>query len=308
MSWAAHELESYILHRHTRTQVSYLAILVGCLSPDMLTKLPVYGLEIGSLVIRPEHPWEYHRGWPGVGPTHSLMYAVLLGLLVLWLFKSREWALGLFIGTAAHVLTDCFDSVGVMLFFPFTEQHYTTGMWAYAAQAGRYGDAAAYYGSLGLVWDLFWLAVLLLNWRSLRSSYFFEKVAPGDPAWAWLRERAHAPDRVLLALYRCYFVYGACRIFGWTLWAHGRQGAPMDWGWNGPYWVDKATVEQTGGLELLGTSVTGFTGLVVTCWLLWLAAGRRLWLRTPPYAPAEPEPVAVPAPREPLEAKSAERS
>lgn len=301
MSWAAHELESYILHKHTKIQVSYIAILVGCLSPDMLTKLPVYGLEIGNLVIKPDDPWEYHRGWPGVGPTHSLMFAVLLGLLVLWVFKSREWSLGLLIGTAAHVLTDVFDSVGTMVFFPFTEQHYTTSMWAYAAQAGRYGDAAAYYGSLGLVWDLFWLALLLLNYKSLRSSYFFQHVAPGDPAWAWLRRRMGAPDRVLLALYRCYFFYGACRIFGWTLWAHGIEGAPMDWSWNGPYWVDKATVEDVTLLELGRSTLIGLTGLIASSWLLWLLLARRLWLNAPPYAEVifeSASPAAVPAPRQ----------
>lgn len=47
----------------------------------MLTKLPVYGIELGNLVIRPDAPWEYHRGRPGAGFTHSLMFAVVLGLL-----------------------------------------------------------------------------------------------------------------------------------------------------------------------------------------------------------------------------------
>ena len=49
MSWAAHELESYFLQKHTKLRVSYLAILLGCLSPDLLTKLPVYGLDLGPI-------------------------------------------------------------------------------------------------------------------------------------------------------------------------------------------------------------------------------------------------------------------
>ena len=49
MSWAAHELESVILHRHMdRTgrawRISYLAILIGALMPDF-TKLPVLTAE-----------------------------------------------------------------------------------------------------------------------------------------------------------------------------------------------------------------------------------------------------------------------
>ncbi|TDC23937.1 hypothetical protein E1265_11475 [Streptomyces sp. 8K308] len=108
------------------------------------------------------------------------MFAVVLGPLVLWIFRSLEWALCLFVGT--------------MLFFPFTAQQYSTDMWAYAAQAGRYGDAAAHYGRLGLVWDLIWLT------RAARLQ------GPARPLLlrrGWLRRR-HLSDRVLLALYRAY--------------------------------------------------------------------------------------------------------
>ncbi len=284
MSWAAHELESYLLHKHLKVKVSYLAILVGCLSPDMLTKLPVYGIRIGNFVFKPEHPWDYHRGWPGAGFTHSLMFGVVLGLLVLWLFRSREWGLGLFIGTSAHVLTDVFDSVGTMVFFPFTTQHYSTGMWAYAAQAGRYGDAAAYYGSLGLVWDLFWLALVLLGFRALRARYFFDEVVPSDPAWGWLRRRLHVSDRVMLACYRASFVYGACRIFGWTIWAQLVEDAPMDLAWGGPYWVDKAEVDHASAGELALQTTIGLAGFLVTTWLLWMLVGRPLWRRAAPLS------------------------
>ncbi|KRV46666.1 hypothetical protein AQ490_12415 [Wenjunlia vitaminophila] len=293
MSWAAHELESYILHGHTKTKVSYLAILLGCFLPDMGTKGTVYGFSIFGYSFKPEHAWDYHRGWPGVGFTHTPMWGVVLALLVLWLFKSREWALGLLIGQWAHALTDCFDSVGVMLFFPFTTQHYSTGMWAYAAQEGRYGDAAAYYGSLGLAWDLFWLAMLLLNWRTLRPSYFFDKVYPADPAWGWMRRRLRMSDRFLVALYHAYFLYGACRIFAWTIWAQTSEDAPMDWTWGGPYWVDKATVDHPSALEFASNTLLGLTGLLVLCWVTWLAVGRRLWWRTPPFTQVEV--VGVPA-------------
>jgi hypothetical protein len=99
-------------------------VLIGCLAPDMLTKLPVYGIHLGPIDLdAATEPWAYHRGWPGVGPTHSLLFGVLVGLLVLWTTRNRGWALGLMIGQWAHALTDTGDSVGTMLFFPFTTQH-----------------------------------------------------------------------------------------------------------------------------------------------------------------------------------------
>jgi len=49
VSWAAHELESYFLQKHVKVKVSYVAVLLGCLLPDLFTKLPVYGVHIGSM-------------------------------------------------------------------------------------------------------------------------------------------------------------------------------------------------------------------------------------------------------------------
>ena len=153
MSWAAHELESYVIQKHmkARVHVSYLAILLGCYVPDLVTKWVVFGVSIGPIDMpAPKDPWKYHRGWPGAGLTHSLTFGFLVAFFVLWKFRSREWFLGLLVGTAAHVLTDAFDSVGTMLFFPFTTQHYSTGMWAYAAQQGANGDGAAWAATAAL--------------------------------------------------------------------------------------------------------------------------------------------------------------
>ena len=155
--------------------------------------------------------------------------------------RSRAWFVGLVIGSAAHVLTDTFDSVGTMLFFPFTTQHYTIGMWAYASQQGRYGDAAAYYSSLGGVWDFFWLCLAAGGWRVFSAGYFTSVVEPNDGAWHWLRRRFNLRDTAVLAMYRAYFVYGGCRIFAWFAWARLRRHAPLDWSWGGPFWVQVTT-------------------------------------------------------------------
>ena len=62
--------------------------------------------------------------------THSLAFGVVAALLVLAVTKSRGWALGIMIGQWSHVLTDTFDSVGTMIFFPFSAQHYSVNAWA----------------------------------------------------------------------------------------------------------------------------------------------------------------------------------
>lgn len=286
MSWAAHELESYVLQKHISQKVSYLAILLGCLLPDLFTKLPVYGLHIGNMtLIKAAEPWKYHRGWPGVGPTHSLLFIVVIAIVLLAWKKNRAWALGLFMGGVAHVLTDCFDSVGTMLFWPFTTQHYSTGMWAYASQAGRYGDASAYYSSFGGVWDFLWLCIAIGGPKVFTRGYFLSTVVPADPAWGWLKRKFGLNETLMLAVYRAYFIYGGCRIFGWFIWARllnpERGTQTLDWSWGGPDWVEKAPRTQSADTwaGFFAQTAIGAAGLTISCWLLWRLVGRRLWAR-----------------------------
>jgi membrane-bound metal-dependent hydrolase YbcI (DUF457 family) len=290
VSWAAHELESYFLQDHLegrlKSKISYLAVLLGCLLPDLFTKLPVYGLNIGSMtLIKAQEPWKYHRGWPGVGPTHSLLFIVVVVLVVLAFSRNRAWGLGLLLGGWAHVLTDCFDSVGTMLLFPFTTQHYSTGMWAYAAQEGRYGDAAAYFSSLGGAWDFFWLCLALGGPRVFTRQFFRDRIVPADPVWGRLQRRFSMTETVMLAVYRAYFVYGACRIFGWFLWARlinpERATQTIDLTWGGPAWVERAPSFQRADTwaGFVTQTAFGLAGVSVSLWLIWRFAGRRLWAR-----------------------------
>ncbi len=289
MSWAAHELESLILHKHAKAawRVSYMAILVGALMPDF-AKLPVYGLSIGSheLIKAPE-PWFYHRGWPGMGPTHSLLFGVVVALGVWVTARSKPWSIGLLIGVWSHVLTDSADSVGVMLFFPFSTQHYNLGMWEYASQEGRYGDAAAYFSSLGVVWDATWLVLLvLLARRAFTNTYFHEHVEPGDPLWAALRRAVPHRDVVLRAVFRAYVVYGAARLISWFLWARlvnpNRGTQTMDFSWGGPAWVEDPPRFQEADTwpGFVATTLVGVAGVGLTVWIAWRFA-RRLPERAP---------------------------
>ena len=278
VSWAAHELESVVLHKHLKVswRVSYLALLVGALLPD-LAKLPVYGLNIGGheLLKAADGPL-YHRGWPGVGPTHSLMFGVLVAVLVHRFTRSAPWAVGMLLGQWSHVLTDTFDSVGCMVFFPFTTQHYSLGMWQYSSQMGRYGDAASYYSGLGAVWDVFWLVVLVLvARRALGADYFRENVESTDDVWPWLRRRFRLSDVTLRAIFRAYVFYGSCRIFGWFLWARllnpDRGGQYLDWSWGGPAWVDPTPPVRgaTTWPGLVGVTAFGIVGVAASTWLAW---------------------------------------
>lgn len=286
MSWAAHEFEAYVLHKHFKVRASFTGILVGCLLPDLFTKLPVYGFSLGSLgITRVAQPWMYHRGWPGVGPTHSLLFVAVVAMVVLGLTRHRALALGVLIGGWAHVLTDCFDSVGTMLFFPFSTDHYSFGMWAYASQEGRYGDASAYYSSLGGLWDAFWLVVCLANFRLFSRGYFEKHVVRNDPAWPYLQRRFSLRSDTLCTMYRAYFVYGAARVVGWMIWARGvnplRATESVDFTWGGPGWVETAPAFQraSGWKEMLTHLGVGLTATVSCLAVLWFVVGRWLWGR-----------------------------
>lgn len=281
MSWAAHELETLLIHRHadragTAWRVSYMAVLIGALMPDF-TKLPVYGLHIGDMeLIQAPEPWMYHRGWPGSGPTHSLLAGVVVAAVVYLVVRNRAWGIGILLGYWSHVLTDTGDSVGTMLFFPFTTQHYSMGMWQYTSQEGRYGDAAAYYSSLGGAWDLLWLVLLLvLGHRALTAAYFHTDVEPADPFWDVLQRRFHLPDHVRRAIFRAFVVYGAARIFGWFLWARFRnpeRGTQvLDLSWTGPGWAQPPPEFQVASTWAGFAVVTAFglAGTTVCTWLTW---------------------------------------
>lgn len=239
MSWAAHELENFFLQKHLGWRVSYLGLLLGALAPDFLTKLYAYGFTVGGICLQADNPAQYHRGWPGMGITTSLTAAVVFaGLVYLVSKRNAAWFRGVLIGYCAHAVTDSFDSAGTLLFWPFYRENIKIGIWAYGAGEGKLGDAIAYYSSLGLVMDAIWIVIVVLfAWQVLSAEYFRAVVRPADPAWDWLQQKFAMPERALLAFYRAFFFYGACRTISWTIWAHLVKGAPWDLSWGGPSWV-----------------------------------------------------------------------
>ena len=252
MSWAAHQFEVYAVQAHLpkkmRGKVSFWGIFFGDFTPDFLSKFWVYGITINGHHYGASVPHKWHRGWPGMGITHTVFLGVVF-TTVWWLWKrNRAFAIGYLLGYAAHALTDVNDSVGTVLLFPFSAVNWTLKTWAYAAtvSGGKYLDAAAYYSSLGLAMDVFWFIVVLLSWRCLTRDFWRTQVVVADPrTWAWLGK--WLPERGLLALYRATFFYGLCRMISWSVWAHviarpvidgvRHHGYPYDLSWTGPWWI-----------------------------------------------------------------------
>lgn len=272
MSWAAHEFENYFLQKHVGLKASFLGIVVGTFAPDMFTK---------SLVYASDDPAQFHRGWPGVGFTHSLIFGLAFAVIVLALTKSRSWALGILIGQWAHVLTDIADTAGVMPFFPFSTEPVTISMWKHAAAQGRYGDAAAYYSSLGGVWDLFWLVVtVLFAYRALSATYFRTTVVAADPkVWAWLHRQLRLSERGLLLLYRGFFFYGLGRMTTWFLYARLDARTPFQPVWAGPHYITGNDLSDAGWQEVVVRTGIGGVLFAAFLWLCWRLFIRRLWDR-----------------------------
>ena len=102
MSWAAHDLEPYAFQKHFGKRVAFIPLLIGSYSPDIMTKWFVYGVDIIGLGLKADNPQQFHRGWPGVGFTHSLFYGILLALLIYLVSRNRIWAYSFLIGHWAH--------------------------------------------------------------------------------------------------------------------------------------------------------------------------------------------------------------
>jgi membrane-bound metal-dependent hydrolase YbcI (DUF457 family) len=250
---------------------SFLAIVVGTFAPDLFTKAFVYGAD-GDVA-------RLHRGWPGLGFSHSFSFGVFLAVVVLWRTRSRPWAIGVLIGQWAHVLTDVGDTAGVMLFFPFSTEPVTIGR--HAMEAGRYGDGAAYYSGLGALWDLGWmLLTLLLARRALTASYFRDVTVPADRrAWAWLRRTFRLPEHALLMIYRGLFFYGVGRMLSWFAYARLHAKVPFEPVWGGPTFVAGTDLSDASFVEVLVRTTCGGAAFVASLCACWRLFGRRLWAR-----------------------------
>jgi membrane-bound metal-dependent hydrolase YbcI (DUF457 family) len=242
VSWATHDLEPFVFQRELKLAVAIVPLLIGSYSPDILSKWFVYGTDVFGVTLKADNPSEFHRGWPGVGFTHSLFFGAAIAGLIYWLTKSKVWAVSFLIGNWAHGISDIGDTMGVMLFFPFSTELISIDAWAYAGQEGRLRDAAAYHSGLGFVWDGFWVLCALLSWRVVTRDFFLKVIVPADPL-VMQRLVARLPENLVLTLYRSLYFYGIARWSAWLIWAHVFNDYPFDLSWGGPHWVEAAQPE-----------------------------------------------------------------
>ena len=182
-----------------------------------------------------DDPVQLHRGFPGVGFTHSLLFGVVLRAIIFLMSRNQMWTFSFLLGAWAHVFSDTLDSVGVMLFWPLTDWHMHLDVWEYVGQAGRKEDAIAYYTSLGgrLGPPLGGLAGAPLAHVHRRALPPRDR-PPRHASGCWLRTKASDP--VMLTLYRASAFFGVASIIGWYVWAllvNDFQAA-VDWTPGGP--------------------------------------------------------------------------
>lgn len=239
MSWAAHDLEPYLIRAEFAAKISLPFCIFGSYSPDLLTKWAVYGLDFSGNKHIVADPVQLHRGFPGVGFTHSLLFPVVIALIIWAWSKHRIWAVSFLIGAWAHIFSDTLDSVGVMLLWPLTDWHLHFDVWQYVGQVGRRNDAVAYYTSFGGLWDAFWAAWLLLRWRTLTTAVFVSDVYPRDPFWPAIRRRFGMA--AALTFYRTSAFFGLTSLVAWTTWAiFVNDFHPnFDWTLGGPQWAPR---------------------------------------------------------------------
>ena len=199
MSWAAHDLEPYAFQKHLGLKMAFVPLLIGSYAPDLATKWFVYGVHFFGWNAKASDPVQFHRGWPGAGFTHSLLFGVVIGLILWKGFGSKLWGLSFMLGQWAHALTDTGDTVGTMLLFPWTH-HFTIGAWAYAGQTGRLTDAAAYFSGLGGMWDSRLDPVRPLQLARAHDRVLHEDHLQGGSPLLGMAAQVHRPDRTSDAL------------------------------------------------------------------------------------------------------------
>ena len=75
MSWVAHDVEPYVIQKHLGRRIAFVPLLLGSYAPDLATKWFVYGVGVFGVSFKADDPAQFHRGYPGVGFTHSLLSA-----------------------------------------------------------------------------------------------------------------------------------------------------------------------------------------------------------------------------------------
>ena len=64
MSWAAHDLEPYVVQKHMGKKVAFVPLLIGPYSPDLLSKWFVYGVGLAGWELKADNPASFTAAGP----------------------------------------------------------------------------------------------------------------------------------------------------------------------------------------------------------------------------------------------------
>jgi hypothetical protein len=160
MSVTAHLAEQYVL-KDQFDRLNFKWLVVGAYFPDG------WGLDRLFMMFDPRMHRDIGFGW-----LHSLPVPLFFALLVLFLF-GRWPAYSFLLSTELHVLTDTFDTIGVKLFWPFSDVKYSLGIFPWHDR-GTWIDLCSFFTSYpALLFEgafLIWAVQLI---RARERGHFF---------------------------------------------------------------------------------------------------------------------------------------
>jgi membrane-bound metal-dependent hydrolase YbcI (DUF457 family) len=83
------------------------------------------------------------------------------------------------IGSWLHVLTDVFDEIGVMLFWPITNMKYSVGIWPWSDTSILYDWYNYFTTPASALFEIFFLAwAVIVTWKSGTDNFWSKTIAP----------------------------------------------------------------------------------------------------------------------------------
>jgi len=160
MSVTAHLTEQFVL-KNRFGRLNFKWLVVGAYFPDG------WGIDRLFMAFDPGMHRDIGFGW-----LHSLPVPFLLALPVLFIF-GRWPAFSFWLSMELHVLTDTFDTLGVKLFWPFSEVKYSLGIYPWHDR-GTWVDLYGFFTSYpALLFEGFFLIWAVRVIRDNGHGHFF---------------------------------------------------------------------------------------------------------------------------------------
>lgn len=167
MSITAHYTEQYVL-KYYFPRLNFRWLVVGSAFPNLFLIDRIFMFLIDT---------KMHRDYL-FGHFHTLIVPLACSLLVWWIF-GRNPGLCFLIGSWLHVLTDIFDELGVMLFWPITNTKYAVGIWPWSDISILYDWHNYFTTPASALFEIFFLVwAIIVTWKSGKGSFLSKAIAP----------------------------------------------------------------------------------------------------------------------------------